>query len=578
MTRTQPRFLTSVFAVILGAVLGASSWGVRAEQLRTEDLPFSGRIDVTGVSVTIEVVDRDGNVPSDLTPADFEVLEDGKPQTILSVTPQPSPEQATATEGPATPGWDWQVVIYFDQKLASRRGSREAALGLAGMAGELTGLGSVQILAARAEIEEVLPATRDEGAVREALERVAKKYRGHEELVKIRRQFLRDLSGGAIEQEQIVAISGAGGGAGGDARPVDRTTEGEARERMLIRASLRQEIEIIDRQTGLLTRWAERDRRSGPRLLVLIHDGFDVEPRDFYLGLVSPGIESAMGAELAELSFGPLRQRMTRLLSAQGWIVMPLAVGRAQAAGTNTVAEGGAVGASNSDQLGILRRAPSFLQGQALAPLRSLAEESGGELLVDESALPAAITRLSQRVRLDYQVARPPDGQVHELEVVARRPGLTVKQRRWIASETLEEIAEARAQRLAEGGDEKGDLPLASLVLIEDGDPSPRQAGAGGKLQGTVATRVDLAALGDARPMLAATAVRVSLVIFFPDRPPFVHHQVLQSEDLSQGEEWKHAATLSFPADTARVVVVVEELATGSWGGAVAPLVRRKPS
>ena len=562
---------TSPFRIVAGVFLGLMTGIVAA------DGPVEERIDVTGVSVMLEVQDRDGNVPQDLTPDDFEVREDGKPQTILSVAPLATEGRATQTSEVAsfdTPANTWQVVIYFDQKLASRRGSREAALGLASVADLLTGLGSVQVLAASADIEEVQPATREAATLRAVLERVAKKYRGHEELVKIRRQFLRDIAGGATEQEQIVAISGAGGRGGAGPRPVDRTSEGEARERMLIRASLRQEIEVVGRQTTLLSRWAERDRRIGPRLLLLVHDGFDVEPRDFYLGLASPGIESAMGAELQELSFGPLRQRMSRRLSAQGWIVMPLAVGRSQAAGTNTVAEAGAVGASSSDRLGVLRRAPAFLQGQALAPLRSLAEESGGQLLTDESGLPAALARLGDRVRLDYQVARPPDGKVHELEVIAKRPGLKVKQRRWIASETLEEIAVGRAQRLAEGSNEKGELPILSRVLVE-GASRPSHQG-GGKMQGTVATRVSLKPLGEARPMLAAAAVRVSLVIFFLDRPPFVHHQVLQQQDLSEGKEWKHAATMTFPEDAARVVVVVEELATGSWGGDIAPLVPRK--
>ena len=540
------------------------------------DRPFAGRIDVTAVTVLLDVRDSEGQVPQDLTVADFEVIEDGQPQTVLAVEPLNvrSPDEAAASPaaGERGPGVGaWQVVIFFDQRLASRRGSREAALGLAAAAEDLTRLGLVQIVAANSGVEEILAPTRDSEALRGALLRAAKKTRGHEELVKIRRQFLRDFQGGATEQEQIVAISGARSG-GGAASPVDRTADGEARERMLIRSALRQEMEIVGRQSDVLAAWAKRDRRLGPRLLLLVHDGFDAEPRDFYLGMASSGVESAIGSELTELSLGPVKQRLTRLLSAQGWTVYPLAVGRQQTAGLNTVEESGAAGASHSDRLGVLRRAPSFLQGQALGPLLSLAEESGGTLLTDEAALPRELTRLSERIRLDYQVARPPDGQIHRLEVRAKRPGLRVATQRWVASETLEEVALGRAVRLAQGEGERGELPLASMVVLRDAKGG---GAAEDKRQGTLATRVDLAPLADARPLLTATAMRVSLVIFFTDREPFVHHQLQTDQDLSLGEEWKHALTMSFPDAVARVVVVVEELATGTWGGAVAPLVRR---
>ncbi len=46
--------------------------------------PLSQRVDVSVVNVDVTVVDRSGNPTSDLTAADFEVLEDGKPQKITN--------------------------------------------------------------------------------------------------------------------------------------------------------------------------------------------------------------------------------------------------------------------------------------------------------------------------------------------------------------------------------------------------------------------------------------------------------------------------------------------------------------
>jgi len=65
------------------------------------------------------------------------------------------------------------------------------------------------------------------------------------------------------------------------------------------------------------------------------------------------------------------------------------------------------------------------------------------------------------------------------------------------------------------------------------------------------------------------------MVFYFSDKPPFARHEVLAAQDLSAGEEWKYSATMNLQ-DIAKVVVVAEELATGMWGGSVAPMARKK--
>src|SRR5512140_486029 len=46
--------------------------------------PLSQRVDVSIVNVDVTVVDRSGKPTSDLNAADFEVLEDGKPQKVTN--------------------------------------------------------------------------------------------------------------------------------------------------------------------------------------------------------------------------------------------------------------------------------------------------------------------------------------------------------------------------------------------------------------------------------------------------------------------------------------------------------------
>ena len=60
--------------------------------------------------------------------------------------------------------------------------------------------------------------------------------------------------------------------------------------------------------------------------------------------------------------------------------------------------------------------------------------------------------------QLTYQVNRPPDGAVHDLEMKLRRPGVAVKTTRVVTAATSESQAEARARRLLGGVDEDGEL------------------------------------------------------------------------------------------------------------------------
>src|SRR5512139_1666898 len=97
---TFPRFVRAAVCAAAMAVLAAGASGQQSGQTPPPTPPAAGqgaaqgqgqdpqqrppvfRAGVNAVRVDVIVTDRDGNPVSDLTAADFEVLEDGKPQTV----------------------------------------------------------------------------------------------------------------------------------------------------------------------------------------------------------------------------------------------------------------------------------------------------------------------------------------------------------------------------------------------------------------------------------------------------------------------------------------------------------------
>ncbi|MCP4201439.1 MAG: hypothetical protein GY769_05830 [bacterium] len=570
----------------VGLCFGALLAGAAAQDEGEKGGSFSERIAVTAVDLFILVRDQGGGLPADLGPDDFEVLEDGVIQPVIGVE---SASQAPATEAhsgapPAAKEGarkrDWHTVIYFDQALCGRRAVKIAALNLAEQAGRLADLGLVEVTLAEESVTILQAATRDAGAVRTALARVAKKVRGQSQVAGVRRRYLR-----TIADQEAISSQRSPGGVGGSTAPAGRpgSVESLARRQaarqtdeggrqLQIRSALLQERAIIQARRDLLLSHLARYRAKSPRALILVSDGYDVDPRDFYLAGVEERLESRLSPELQELAFGSLTEEMARVLVGSNWTIVGVALGElgagmaapASESGTSVVQDAGS--GQRTSSLGAAR----FLMSRPLEPLLQLARDSGGELLTSEKELENAVTNLADRIRLTYQASRLPDGRIHRLQVRAKRPGLKIQAPRWVGSETPEEVVLNRAQLIAQGR-RLGDLELESMVLFDSAETEDRGA--------TLAARLHLAPLDAVRRSLDGAALRVTTAIYFPERVPFVHHEVVWEQDLREGAHWGHSAHVTLPPDTGAVVVVVEELTTGSWGGSVAPLVRpqKKP-
>ncbi|MCP4201438.1 MAG: hypothetical protein GY769_05825 [bacterium] len=567
------------------------------------------RVDVTAVGIVLQVSDASGHLPADLAIADLEVLEDGVSQSVigLELLGEPPAEPAfeplveTVAEPLAEPlaepmaeiapseravaiaraGREWRIVIYLDQALCSRRAIKAASRTLAEQAQALTDLGQVEIVAATTAVETLQPPTRDPEVLRQALVRAGRKNPGREAVSQIRRRYIQGLDDrlaaevsnrGVIRGNRTPGSAGASSGGPASLQPPERRSLGRehgSSRRMQIRSALQQEVRVIDHQRDLLLEHLAVYPASGPRALLLVSDGFDSDPRDFYLAGVPEEIRSGLSTELMEASFGPMTDRMARLLAASGWTTLSLALGDLQANLSGAASERGR---SISHSFNAGERSPSeslprFLLSAPLEPLAKLADFTGGDLLTDPRGVPSAVSGLNERVLLTYQTPRPPDGKIHRLEVRSRRPGVEIKAPRWVGSATPEEIALSRARQIAQGR-QIGDLRLEAMVLFDsarDGDPGA-----------TVAARLDLVPLEPVRGELEQATLRVTTAVYFPDRDPFVHHSMHWAQDLSEGDNWGYTTRMSLPQSAGGVVVVVEELGSGSWGGSVAPLVRPK--
>ena len=115
----SPRFPVSATALLAGALI-ASAPAINGAQ----QAPATFRAGVEAVAVDAFVTDRQGNPVRNLTVADFDILEDGKPQSITSFTEvnipivPPEPYSATAVQPDVatnTGGEGRLYVVVFDE-------------------------------------------------------------------------------------------------------------------------------------------------------------------------------------------------------------------------------------------------------------------------------------------------------------------------------------------------------------------------------------------------------------------------------------------------------------------------------
>ncbi len=189
-----------------------------------------------------------------------------------------------------------------------------------------------------------------------------------------------------------------------------------------------------------------------------------------------------------------------------------------------------------------------------VTPLETLARSTAGRVVHSDQDLAGALAGLRRRVWVTYQVAGPPDGDLHALEA-RYKSSRSLVYPAWARSSTLESVSAARARRLLAGEPTGGDLAFeAEFLRQQPGEIHLELAPPGAEAVEEVAA--------DAA---SDTVLRLTLGVGGPDVEPTVEHRRLGSQ--TSRDTWSYRVGFEMPEDRSWLAVLVEDLETGAWGG-----------
>jgi hypothetical protein len=430
-------------------------------------------------------------------PGDFQVLVGGQPREVTRVEP-------VADAADPRP---WTVVVYVDQILASPGTVFYAGLSLAESASALTGLGTVEVVAAGSDPAVVLPATGEAKRVDEVL---------------------TDLSGKArVERDQ----------------------------------GLKRPNLPASRQLEKLVAFLTARRVTGPRVLFLVADGIEVSARESALlegesaGTPEPGSPAAAFRETA------------RLLAAYGWVTVAVPLRReglgrqlSMMSDVNRLRMNSRGPSEPPVILPSPRSTPLAYEGvldvliePETAALRALTRPTTGTVVGYDVQLGPLVSDLSRRWRIWVAAPDTVDGRVRPVEV--RLPGRSkdVRAQAWVRSSTPEGVAEARLRNLLAGEPPDGGLPLEAEA--REAAPS------------VLEVRITTAPYKAASPA-APGPVRISYAFAGEDGTVRIRHELVPAGGVAE-RGFRHTARVELPPGTRQVAVAVEDLSTETWSGRV---------
>ncbi|HVS13907.1 MAG TPA: VWA domain-containing protein [Thermoanaerobaculia bacterium] len=484
--------LALALPALMATLLAAPALCAQASAPRAQEPAPAPATAATGdpVDRTLWAVPESGAAPPTGIPA-IEVLEQGQLRQLL----------ATASFDPQrTP---WRILVYADLPLSTVEGTRAAAALLAAAADRLVGLGEVEVAVSQAVPRPLGPPTRDPAELRARLAELEEEA---------------EEAGSLLAAREDLAANPAP-----DARDVLETFYAEQELREWQQAALEDWVlgTVEDRIRGELAASAPAGARPSwaaaaerPRLLLLLRDALDLDPRPFYTGLPE-------GAALEpRLRSDPERQRrFARTLAAVGWRVGWLRAGEPS----------------------------SLLPGGDFAP--ELVAATGGWILDGPPALEAALAAMGQALAARYRT-RLRDQEPYPVDLrSADAPG-SLRAPRWATAVPPAALSIVRARRLIED-EEEGSIAVDSALIGQ----LARSA--------TVEALVDLSSL----PGDPATSdwLRVTVVSLRLDHDPALEQHTGAGLAL-RGPRWVLRAPIATPDDLQEVVVVAEDLRTGAWG------------
>ncbi len=611
----MPRQPSRCVALGLTAVIGLGLLAVGQRALARQDgEPVRDEERVTAVDVLVELVNSRSlqpiPPPRDLSAADLTVLRDGEPAPLVGL------------ELPSSPSAEpWQLVIYFDLPLASSRTVRWASSLLAEHLVELLALGPIEIVIADPEPGRRLAMSSDLELIDNTLSGIFLSVEGEDRLVRRRERFLIERAEGP-----------------GSAAPPTPAADAVADEQRLIR----------DSQDELATWLLDHAGNTPRQALLLVSDGFDLDPWRFYNEASDADEGTPRPGDAAPVPAGT--ETLARTLAAYGWTVIPLAAPEAvrgaarfgiqwarpirpiptvslrsiavwldrnrspkkadayNELGLSLRAQGELEKAEEAFRRAVYRyydhpktadrQAAALvnlgetleLQGKTLeardayrsavafdadladaypftaarladplAPLALLAEATAGRVVREPESFDELLAALDNRVRVTYQVAGPPDGSLHELEVRSNRTAGVVAPG-WSRSGTPPAVGALKLRRLLGGRLEAGELPTRVFcgALAE----------ATGSGDSSVSLRVEFPPLTD-RESSAANPIRLTWGSWGPQTEMIVRNRLLSPGTLARGALDQR---IELPPGHVWAAALIEDIATGAWGGGLCEL------
>src|SRR5688572_12553053 len=413
--------MRTLLAVILATALAVSG----------QQLPQAGseQVFVTAIDVVADVRDAKGNLPAGLKPADFVVIEDGVERTVVGVeylraarlagAIDTSAEPAAAPVGPRP---RWQNVIYFETTLANGPGRVSAAREMMKHIDTLIQMGTVDVVFANPIPTALVRNSRDAAAIRAALEKVASSS-GNNQLAAHRREYLRDANNlrsisalksrsSQKENAKVVMDYGTGSGApnptasGGSSLRGEFDSTGEAHTATLDTNSLRpyidQEVRMITSFRESLMAWLSSYRRHSPRNLLIVTDGFDLDPTEFYGGLSSKKAQMELKTYVSQSTLGTTATRMAESLAGGAWTTVSIPSDN-NADGWVDDSTVSAIGRVHAGTVEKRNASPRAFLIRPLDPLNTIADTTGGKVVSNSAHLAGVLEGLDDRVKITYQ-------------------------------------------------------------------------------------------------------------------------------------------------------------------------------
>lgn len=501
------------------------------------------------------LVEAVGGAPGSLEASGLEVVENGAVRAVTSVETLTDP---------------WRVVLYFDLLLLEPPVYRSAVLDLAEQATNLTALGTVEIVLAGEALTVTLPPTRDPNALDQALRWLLVRQTSEGAQLATRDQLVSEqlLDRDPVEPDSPLAA--------------ERMTELGA----AMRAAIADEAEALTRQRGHLLSWLSDQDQPGPKALVMVSSGFDEQPADFYSALVdnSPWRQAGLGLPQPEIS--PSFDQLAQALAIYDWTVIayappnrgdgllaedPAGDADEETAQVEQTSQGGRlvdrtiVSVDPKKVVDRLRRRGRLEAAYVArlltphAPLEELAVATGGRVLADRQELEPALGALADRRRVRFESGPSDAAGPRSIEVRRSSGGAAqLRARRWAGDWTPEVISAQRARSYLSDAVGEGEIYVSAAV-----------GGGTSAGDGTLVLEVDTESLQST----GSQPLRVTIAVANDEGEPPVFHRVVDLGDAeaSVNDAARFEMPLPLPEQGEPIVVVfVEELASGRWGGTFA--------